>query len=213
MINDSKESKVILSASGMCEAGRIRHHLKHNLWREESTIVFVGYQVEGTLGRIILDGVREVKLFNEIVAVNARICQLKGTSSHADRSGLLEWASKFDPKPQKIFVTHGEDSVAEGFAQTLFDEQHQKAIAPYNGEQWELLSGKCVIEGNKVKIKTGANGEPYTKAMAKNPTYANLIAELKQLDLLVKSNDGLANSELRKMSKQIESLIKSFKQN
>lgn len=210
-INEELQPKVILSASGMCEAGRIRHHLKHNLWREESTIVFVGYQVEGTLGRMILDGLKSVKLFNEVVAINARICQVKGTSSHADKTGLLEWAKMFDPKPKKIFITHGEETVAETFAQTLSDEQYQNVVVPYNGEVWELTEPRLVQEGNKVKLKErGVSTKSFEKAVIKNPTYANLVADIKELDLLIKSNDGLANSELRKLSKQIQSMIKGF---
>lgn len=210
-INVDAKPKVILSASGMCEAGRIRHHLKHNLWRKESSIVFVGYQVEGTLGRLLLDGLKVVKLFNENVIVNANIYQLKGTSSHADRAGLLEWASTYEPKPKKIFVTHGEDSVAQVFAQTLFDEQQQKALAPYNGEVWDLIGNICLQEGNKVRVKSQPQQDKMlAKAMSKNPIYADLIENVKKLDLLIKSNNGLANSELRKMSKQIQSMIASF---
>lgn len=213
-INSELEPKVILSASGMCEAGRIRHHLKYNLWRQESTIVFVGYQVAGTLGRIILDGEKSVKLFGEAVAVRARICQLKGTSSHADMAGLLEWAGKFDPKPKKIFVTHGDDIVAESFAQTLYDQQHQKALAPYNGAVYDLIGNIMLSEGNKNRIKEKeeeTQHHNYEKAMSKNPTYAGVIQQLKELDILVKSNEGLANSELRQLTKQLENMIKNIK--
>ena len=96
-INFDRTPKVIISASGMCEAGRIRHHLKHNLWRSESTIVFVGYQVPGTLGNTLLNGAKEVKLFGEEVTVNARIENLPGISGHADRTGLIKWAKAFSP--------------------------------------------------------------------------------------------------------------------
>ena len=94
-LNTDPEPKVIISASGMCDAGRIRHHLKHNLWNRKSSIVFVGYQAEGTLGRMLIDGAQEVTLFGEKVQVNARIYNLQGFSGHADRDGLLEWLKGF----------------------------------------------------------------------------------------------------------------------
>ena len=109
MLNMDKSSKVIISASGMCDAGRIRHHLKHNLWREECAIVFVGYQGEGTLGRHLLEGAKQVRLFGEDIAVNASIYNFKGLSSHADRDHLIEWIEHIqEPTPQQIFVVHGD---------------------------------------------------------------------------------------------------------
>ena len=122
MINADRVPKVIISASGMCEAGRIRHHLKHNLWRPECTILFVGYQAVGTLGRTLIDGAVNVKLFGETIDVQAEICQLTGLSGHADREGLLAWVNAFSPKPKRVFVIHGEDEVENIFAQTLTEQ-------------------------------------------------------------------------------------------
>ena len=116
-INDIPESKVIISASGMCEAGRIRHHLKHNLWRADSAILFVGYQAQGTLGRSILEGAETVKLFGEPIEIKARIHTLEGISGHGDSAGLLKWAGSFQKKPRHILVTHGEEAVCEHFTQ------------------------------------------------------------------------------------------------
>ena len=118
-LNLDKASKVIISASGMCDAGRIRHHLKHNLWRPESTIVFVGYQAEGSLGRALLEGASSVRLFGEEIAVRARIVNFKGMSSHADRDHLLAWVGHFAPHPSHVFVVHGDAPVTEIFAQHL----------------------------------------------------------------------------------------------
>jgi metallo-beta-lactamase family protein len=107
---------VIISASGMCEAGRVKHHLKHNLWRKECTILFVGYQAVGTLGRKLVDGAKKVKLFGEEISVNARVEMIDGFSGHADRDGLTEWISKIKKKPQKIFIVHGEEEGMKGFS-------------------------------------------------------------------------------------------------
>ena len=115
MINFENTPKVIISASGMCEAGRIRHHLKHNLWRPECTILFVGYQAVGTLGRTLLEGASSVKLFGELIDVKAKIMKLDGVSGHADKEGLVKWISSFEPKPEKVYVVHGEDKVCEIF--------------------------------------------------------------------------------------------------
>ena len=148
-INEEPTPKVILSASGMCDAGRIRHHLKHNLWRKESTVLFVGYQSEGTLGRMLQDGEKTVKLFGETITVEASIRKLSGISGHADQNGLLKWIGSFQGDIRHVFVTHGENSVAEGFAKRLQDDLHRSATAPYNGESWDLTTDTLLQEGNK----------------------------------------------------------------
>ena len=119
MLNQSPESKIIISASGMCNAGRIRHHLKHNLWRPESTILFVGYQANGTLGRQLVDGVKRVKIFGEDIIVRARIEANEGFSGHADRDGLLDWIGAMKQKPAKILLVHGEPEVITAFADVI----------------------------------------------------------------------------------------------
>ena len=108
MLNEDKSPKIIISASGMCEAGRIRHHLKHNLWDSRNSIVFVGYQAEGTLGRMLIEGAKEVKLFGETISVKAEIHNLEGFSGHADQKGLMDWLSGFRQEPEQIFLVHGE---------------------------------------------------------------------------------------------------------
>ncbi|MEG1891467.1 MAG: MBL fold metallo-hydrolase, partial [Clostridia bacterium] len=151
-INDNPTPKVIISSSGMCDAGRIRHHLKHNLWRPESTVLFVGYQSVGTLGRSLVDGAKEVKLFGEVIGVRASIEKLAGISGHADNNGLLRWIASFEPKPEQVFVVHGDDEVATLFAARLTDEQGLSADAPYNGESWELAPLRKVAEGNRERL-------------------------------------------------------------
>lgn len=137
-LNQRKESAVIISSSGMCEAGRIRHHLKHNIWRSDSTILFVGYQAEGTLGREIVDGAESVNLFGEEIMVNAEIAILKGTSGHADKNGLIEWASAFSSNPRGIFVVHGENETAQYFASMISSSLGVRAYAPELGESFVL---------------------------------------------------------------------------
>lgn len=109
-INFNEGSSIIISASGMCEAGRIKHHLKHNLWREDSSVVFVGYQAQNTLGRRIKDGEKLVKIFGEEIAVKCKVYSIAGFSGHADQKGLLNWIGSFKKKPKKVFLVHGEEA-------------------------------------------------------------------------------------------------------
>ncbi len=144
-LNEKAESMIIISASGMCDAGRVKHHLKHNLWRKESTILFVGYQAEGTLGRKIQDGAQKVRLFGEEISVNARIETIDGFSGHADKAGLLSWIGSIGRKPKKIFVVHGEQGVAASFAQTITAELGLQCIVPSRGESY-VISGGSIYE-------------------------------------------------------------------
>lgn len=137
-LNVDSKPKVIISASGMCEAGRIRHHLKHNLWNEKSSIVFVGYQAEGTLGRALVDGAQEVTLFGEKVQVKARIHNLEGFSGHADRNGLMAWLRGFRQTPKQIFLVHGEPDVKNAFAQTIKEELGYDAVTVNVNAEYEL---------------------------------------------------------------------------
>ncbi len=139
-INALKESAVIISASGMCEAGRIKHHLKHNLYRKESTIVFCGYQAKGTLGRSILDGAKKVKIFGEHIDVRADIVKLEGISGHADQKGLIKWISHFTSPLRHVFVVHGDESVARFFAGYLNSHLDLPSWAPKVGQSFDLLS-------------------------------------------------------------------------
>ncbi|MBA7478454.1 hypothetical protein ES707_13877 [subsurface metagenome] len=150
-INFSKESKVIISASGMCTAGRIKHHLKHNLWRKESSIVFVGYQAKGTLGRRIKDGEKVVKIFGEEIRANAKIYSLEGFSGHADREGIIRWIKSFRNKPQKIFVVHGEEEATEEISRKIEEELKIKTHIPELGETLSI-EGEIVLPGGRLEI-------------------------------------------------------------
>jgi len=142
-LNYDTVPKVIISSSGMCEAGRIRHHLSHNLWKKECSIVFVGFQVDGTLGRMILDGAKKVELFGEEIEVLAAIHNLTGLSAHADKDGLLKWIKSFDEKPGKVFVTHAENSVCDEFAKHL-NKMGFLSVAPFYKATYNLLDGELI---------------------------------------------------------------------
>ena len=203
-INFDDEPKVIISASGMCDAGRIKHHLKHNLWYEDATILFVGYQATGTLGRSLIEGAQEVKLFGEPVHVAAHIVQMPGISGHADVNGLLDWISAFTEKPQRVFVTHGEDSVAELFAGRLRDEKGLNASAPYSGTVYDLASNECVYEaaGIRLEKKTGQTPKSQKAAMV----YQKLVAAGQRLMSVIRKNEGTPNKELDRFAREVQSL-------
>ena len=199
-INADKRPKVILSASGMCEAGRIRHHLKHNLWRRESTVLFVGYQSAGTIGRLLLDGATEVKLFGETIRVSAEIAQMNSISSHADDKGLLRWVRSFEPQPTRIFVNHGDEEACETLAARLIAEQHQTAVAPYSGDAWDLLADVQVEQGSRKRI------ERRSDTPRENTVFAKLVAAGKRLVAVIERSQGRANKDIAKFTAQIHAL-------
>ena len=202
-INLDPSPKVILSASGMCEAGRIRHHLKHNLWRSGSTVLFVGYQAEGTLGRSLLEGAKTVKLFNEEVAVRARIASMPGKSGHADQRELLHWLSEFQEKPRKVFVNHGEDQVVTFFAGLIQEKLGIHASAPYSGAIFNLASGRYEYEPEGVLVQK----KTLTPAAArKDSIYGKLTAALARLTALVGAFRGRTNKDVAKFADQINML-------
>lgn len=143
-LNTNDEPKVIISASGMCEAGRIRHHLKHNLWNKKSSIVFVGYQAEGTLGKLLLQGAKEVTLFGESIKVNAQIYNLEGFSGHADRDGLISWLKGFQKEPKHIFLVHGEADAKEDFAETVRQQLGYEPIVVRGNSEFILEKDELV---------------------------------------------------------------------
>ena len=206
-INEDAQPKVILSASGMCEAGRIRHHLKHNLWRKESIILFVGYQAEGSLGQKLQSGAKSVKLFGEDIAVCAEIAMLHGTSGHADREGLLNWLSGFREKPKMVFVNHGEDASCETFRATLTELGYQ-AEAPYSGTEYDLLTGKLTAYTDGVRIDREAAFKGSQRA---KQVYGELLAASEELLALVKSRKSKTNKENAKLTAQIRSLIQKWR--
>lgn len=201
-INFDKKPKVIISASGMCEAGRIRHHLKHNLWKKESVILFIGYQACNTLGRSLLEGAKEVKLFGETIKVKAEIRRLEGMSGHADQRGLIEWVTAFEREPKAVFVVHGEDTVCDIFADKLKKEYGLCAFAPYSGAEYDLLESRWIKEGERIPVPKA----PAAKKSTPSGVYARLLAAGQRLMTVIKHNEGGANKDLAKFADQIHAL-------
>ena len=150
-LNMDRTPKIIISASGMCEAGRIRHHLKHNLWDAKNSIVFVGYQAEGTLGRALIDGVKEVKLFGETIMVAAEIHNLEGFSGHADQNGLLDWLSGFQKIPKQIFLVHGEEQSKIDFAKIVQEKLGLSTTPVFVNSEFELSTGELISKDEVIK--------------------------------------------------------------
>ena len=206
-INFHRGPGVIISASGMAEAGRIRHHLKHNLWRKEATILFVGYQTAGTLGRALYDGAKKVKLFDEEIEVKAEIRTLHAISGHADKKGLLTWAQSFSPKPVRIFVCHGEEKVAESFAGELDTRGYATAV-PYNGDVWDLLSDQRIKEGHPPLVKKAHRHEAALPRLSEADR--KLQSAFDRLRHLLDQAGGYSNDLKRKLADQIEKIIKRW---
>ena len=200
-INFVQEPHVIISASGMCEAGRIRHHLKHNLWRSECSVVFVGYQVPGTLGYNLLNGANEVKLFGETVQVKAKILNLPGISGHADKDHLTAWVGAMEEMPKRIFVVHGEDKVTDEFALHLNETFGAKTTAPYSGDVYDLIENACTVQGSRKKVEKKS-----ASAKAADNIYQRLISAAERLLALARRSKGKPNKELSKFADQINSL-------
>ena len=205
MLNMDTTPKVIISASGMCDAGRIRHHLKHNLWRANSAVVFVGFQSPGTLGRRLLDGVEKVKLFGEEIAVKAKIVNFQGLSSHADHDHLIEWIKAFDPKPAHVFVVHGDEDVAPAFAEELCTLGFRAHAAKFT-ECYDLAANEMLSEGYISERKRTAQ-----KSRADN-LYAKLVSAAESLLELAKHCKGRPNKDISAFTGQIISLIERFRE-
>ncbi len=205
-INTDLEPKVILSASGMCEGGRIRHHLKHNLWRPECTVLFVGYQAVGTLGRVIVDGAQSVKIMGEDIRVACEIGILPGKSGHADRDGLLDWLRGFEKAPRLTFVNHGENTVTDSFAETVRADLGFETMAPYSGTEFDLRAGEFlrVTEGVPIGNATvgGSNADSY---------YKSLRSAAEELLSLVKNAEGRPNKTLKAFARELRELTEKYR--
>ncbi len=207
MINFINKPIVIISASGMCEAGRIRHHLKHNLWRSDSTVLFVGYQVPGTLGNHLLGGAKEVKLFGETIEVKAKIENLAGISGHADQEHLLQWVKAFGNTPKRVFVVHGQDAVCDTFAELVTKETGVIATAPYSGDIYDLQANICIAKGSRERAV-----KKVKDARVVSNVFARLVAAGERLLAVIRKLEGHPNKELGKFADQINSLCDKWDQ-
>ncbi len=164
-LNSEESSAIILSASGMADAGRILHHLKHNLWRPESTILFVGYQAEGSLGRRLIDGIKRVRVLGEEVAVRAKIQMLDGFSAHADARQLLEWTAHLtSPRPAKIFIVHGESQAQEALKEEFNKRLGLESYIPFRGDSVKILGRASeIVKSNIPKVSVEMEMEDVLK--------------------------------------------------
>ena len=201
LINFIEKPKVIISASGMCDAGRIRHHLKHNLWRKECTILFVGYQANGTLGRRLLEGEKNIKLFGEPIEVHARIESLHGISGHADMNGLIAWLKGFKTPLQHVFVVHGEDTVTEEFAQKVEETLGCPTWAPFPNGEVDLAANEILNEGVRIAVK----GKKPSQKKA-DAAFERLIAAGRRLLDVIYRREGIPNKDKAKFESQINNL-------
>ena len=204
-LNMDPTPKVIISASGMCDAGRIRHHLKHNLWRPECSVIFVGYQGEGTLGRTLLEGAKSVKLFGEEIAVAAKIVNYHGLSSHADRDHLMGWIESFKaPKPQHVFVVHGDREVAPFFAKTV-EGMGFSAHAPQYTEVYDLATCTQLEKGFLPERKAKPVGGGKTSS-----AYERLVAVGEMLMASIRRSKGRDNKSLARFADQLRQLLEKW---
>lgn len=200
MLNLSLEPKIIISASGMCEAGRIKHHLKHNLWRKESSIVFVGYQAEGTLGRKLLDGEKIVKVLGESINVKAEIYNVEGFSGHADKLALLDWLKGFKEKPKTVFIVHGEEESKLNFAKEVKETLGLHCIIPEYNVAYEIKKSQSIKETVPVEV-------PFTKS--ETAASAKKVNEKLINDLLTDINElnEIFNVAVERTKKHLEENI------
>lgn len=209
-LNEDHTPAIILSASGMCEVGRIKHHLKHNLWNPNSTILFVGYQAPGTLGRSIVEGAEKVKIFGEEIAINARVEYIEGYSGHADQTWLLNFIWSFTNPPKHVFLVHGEYEGQEELKRKIEDTSECKVTIPDFGESYELGNeGPTLLEETE-------EIEAYKKEF-KRLDIIDRIEELKESiadmeDVVMKKNIETDDSELMKLEDRVKEIQRQIQE-
>ena len=203
-LNESTDPCIIISASGMCDVGRIKHHLKHNLWNPKSTILFVGYQAPGTLGRTIVEGAKKVKIFGEEIAVNARIEYIEGYSGHADQEWLLNFVYSFTNQPKHIFLVHGEPEGQEVLKQKIEENPGTKVTIPEFGQSFELVGEAPVLLERSSKV---AEFDKEILRMDVLDSIEQMKDELLELENTVKEESFLAqDEEIRTLSEKIREI-------
>ena len=204
-LNESNEPSIIISASGMCDVGRIKHHLKHNIWNPNSTILFVGYQAPGTLGHSIVNGAKKVKIFGEEFAVNARIEYIEGYSGHADQEWLLNFVYSFIKKPKHIFLVHGEPEAQDTLKEKISETTGIQVTIPEMGETYELKEELEVI--NKIDY-TQINNERYTRleVLERLETLKDEIIDMENIVKEDLHNDNINDNEIEGLNEKIKEL-------
>ena len=207
-LNFNKEPKIIISASGMCEAGRIRHHLKHNLWNPKNSIVFVGYQGQGTLGRSLVEGVKMVTLFGEEIQVNAEIHNLEGFSGHADQNGLFAWLAHFEQRPKQIFLVHGEEDSKKDFAKLVNEKLSYEPIVVMGNSEFELDMNNSEIVNMDSAREQAAEADKIQKVRDKlSSIHLDLEQILYSANLAVEEN--ISDKKITLINNIIQELEKS----
>lgn len=206
-INFSNEPKVILAAAGMCNAGRIRHHLKHNLWRPECSVVFAGYQAEGTLGRYLQDGAQSVKLFGEEINVAAHIETMRDMSSHADQKGLLDWAGAIGKVSGRFFLVHGNDESMETLSALVRESTGNVVDCPYSGSVFDLAKNEWITVAEPIPYV-----KPETTPQAANVSSLNreLQDALAVLSEQVEKAKSGTNADKRKLAAELLRLARKY---
>ena len=201
-LNESDESAIIISASGMCDVGRIKHHLKHNIWNPKSTILFVGYQAPGTLGYEIVNGAKKVTIFGEEFAVNARIEYIEGYSGHADQEWLMNFVYSFYNKPKHIFLVHGEEESQEVLRNKILENTGIGVTIPEYGETYQLDDELRIV--NRIKIK-----KTLTLKNEVLERLEKLKDELADMEVMVKedmTDDELRDEDIFRINEKIKDL-------
>ena len=205
-LNEDTRPSIIISASGMCEVGRIKHHLKHNIWNPKSTILFVGYQAPGTLGYQIVNGAKTVKIFGEEFAVNARVEYIEGYSGHADQEGLMDFIYSFIKKPKNIFLVHGEEESQEVLRDKIEQETNIPVIVPDFGETYDIED--TIEMTNKIERKVAR-----TIKVEILERLEKLKSEMKDLDEYVRKDvddENLRDEDIFRINEKIKDLEKQI---
>lgn len=204
-LNNNHKPKVIISASGMCEAGRIRHHLKHGLWDSRNSVVFVGYQAEGTLGRRLVEGASEVSIMGEPIKVGAEIHNLEGFSGHADQNGLLHWVAGLESAPKKMFIVHGEEESKRVFSSLINEKFGYETVVVEGISEFELEKGEILNVNQENSI-----------VMADKEELDNLKSQLSQiqndLNTILENTDKAMSGEISaKKANEINNFTQELK--
>ena len=205
-LNEDQRPSIIISASGMCEVGRIKHHLKHNLWNPKSTILFVGYQAPGTLGHSIVEGAKTVKIFGEEIAVNARIEYIEGYSGHADQDGLMNFIYSFITKPKHIFLVHGEEGAQEELKERVEAEAGISVTIPEFGETYDIDEQIAMTHKVERKVTKTIKSEILERL-------EKLKSEINDMDDYVRkdvNDENLRDEDIFRINEKIKDLEKQI---